>query len=93
MHQVHHSIHPRETNSNFGFNLPWWDYLLGTYKDQPADGHETMRLGLEQLRDERRADRLHWMLALPFVGDVGNYPVNRRGSAVESPTAAPPRGG
>src|SRR5215813_3533554 len=32
MHRVHHSVRSRETNSNFGFNLPWWDRLLGTYR-------------------------------------------------------------
>ena len=37
MHRVHHSIHPQETNSNFGFNQPWWDRLLGTYQAQPRD--------------------------------------------------------
>jgi sterol desaturase/sphingolipid hydroxylase (fatty acid hydroxylase superfamily) len=78
MHRVHHSARPRETNSNFGFNLPWWDYLFGTYRAQPADGHEHMMIGLEQFRDER-VERLHWMLALPFVGRLGDYPVNRRG--------------
>ena len=81
MHRVHHSVRARETNSNFGFNAPWWDYLFGTYKDQPADGHEGMTIGLEQFRDERRADRLHWMLLLPFVGRIGGYPINRRGDA------------
>ncbi|MGB8528845.1 MAG: sterol desaturase family protein, partial [Rhodoplanes sp.] len=40
MHRVHHSIVVRETNSNFGFNLPWWDRLFGTYRAQPAAGHE-----------------------------------------------------
>jgi sterol desaturase/sphingolipid hydroxylase (fatty acid hydroxylase superfamily) len=79
MHRVHHSVRPRETNSNFGFNLPWWDYLFGTYRAQPADGHEGMTIGLSQFRDERVADRLHWMLALPFVGPPGDYPVNRPG--------------
>jgi sterol desaturase/sphingolipid hydroxylase (fatty acid hydroxylase superfamily) len=81
MHRVHHSMYPRETNSNFGFNLPWWDYLLGTYRAQPAEGHETMTLGLEQFRDES-VERLDRMLALPFVGATGEYPVNRpdRGS-------------
>ena len=79
MHRVHHSVHARETNSNFGFNLPWWDYLFGTYKPQPADGHEGMTIGLEHFRDERKVERLHWMLLLPFVGRVGDYPVNRRG--------------
>jgi sterol desaturase/sphingolipid hydroxylase (fatty acid hydroxylase superfamily) len=32
MHRVHHSVERRETNSNFGFNLPWWDRLFGTYR-------------------------------------------------------------
>jgi sterol desaturase/sphingolipid hydroxylase (fatty acid hydroxylase superfamily) len=77
MHRVHHSVLPRETNSNFGFNLPWWDFLFGTYRDQPAAGHEAMTIGLNQLRDEKRTEELHWMLALPFIGDTGNYPINR----------------
>jgi sterol desaturase/sphingolipid hydroxylase (fatty acid hydroxylase superfamily) len=79
MHRVHHSVHPRETNSNFGFNLPWWDFLFGTYRAQPADGHEGMTVGLSQFRDERVTGRLHWMLLLPFIGRVGDYPINRRG--------------
>jgi sterol desaturase/sphingolipid hydroxylase (fatty acid hydroxylase superfamily) len=76
MHRVHHSVIARETNSNFGFNLPWWDYLMGTYRPQPAEGHERMEIGLSQFRDSR-ADRLHWMLLLPFVGRRGEYPINR----------------
>jgi sterol desaturase/sphingolipid hydroxylase (fatty acid hydroxylase superfamily) len=80
MHRVHHSTDPRETNSNFGFNLPWWDYLFGTYRARPAAGLDGMTIGLEQYRDARRADRLHWMLLLPFIGRTGDYPVNRRGA-------------
>ena len=49
MHRVHHSILPRETNSNYGFNLPYWDRLFGTYRAQPEAGHEGMTLGIEQL--------------------------------------------
>lgn len=79
MHRVHHSVIVPETNSNFGFNLPWWDFLLGTYQDQPAEGHTGMTVGLAQFRDPLRADRLHWMLLLPCVGRTGDYPVNRRG--------------
>jgi sterol desaturase/sphingolipid hydroxylase (fatty acid hydroxylase superfamily) len=89
MHRVHHSTDPRETNSNFGFNLPWWDYLFGTYRARPTAGLDGMAIGLEQFRDERRADRLHWMLLLPFIGRIGDYPVNRRG---ERDTAAPANG-
>jgi sterol desaturase/sphingolipid hydroxylase (fatty acid hydroxylase superfamily) len=89
MHRVHHSIDPRETNSNFGFNLPWWDFVFGTYKAQPADGHQGMTVGLEQIRDEQRADRLHWMLVLPFLGRTGDYPVNQRGPVRRGDSSRP----
>lgn len=46
MHRVHHSIYLRETNSNFGFNLSWWDRIFGTYMAQPKDGHLKMTIGL-----------------------------------------------
>ena len=80
MHRVHHSILPREADSNFGFNVPWWDRLLGTYRDQPADGHEGMSLGVGQFRSpvDQRLDR---MLLQPLRGDVGAYPIGRRGGA------------
>lgn len=69
MHRVHHSALQRETNSNYGFNLPWWDFLLGTYRDQPEAGHETMTIGLEQFRDEQQTERLDQMLLLPWSAD------------------------
>jgi len=69
MHRVHHSVIPAETNSNYGFNLPWWDYLLGTYRAQPSAGHEGMTIGVASLRDERETERLPGMLALPFRRD------------------------
>jgi len=65
MHRVHHSVRTLETNSNFGFNLPWWDRLLGTYRDQPEDGHEAMTVGLSQFQDRPRQS-LPWLLAVPF---------------------------
>jgi sterol desaturase/sphingolipid hydroxylase (fatty acid hydroxylase superfamily) len=77
MHRVHHSILLRETNSNFGFNLPWWDRLFGTYRAQPAAGHEAMTIGIEQFRDPRELG-LHRMLLQPFRGDAGRYPLGER---------------
>ena len=53
MHRVHHSVAPRETNSNYGFNLSWWDHLLGTYVAQHAKVHEGMETGIEQFRTRR----------------------------------------
>ena len=66
MHRVHHSTRPEETDSNFGFNLPWWDRLFGTYRDQPRDGHTGMTVGLEYFRD-RRAIGLYALLLQPFL--------------------------
>jgi sterol desaturase/sphingolipid hydroxylase (fatty acid hydroxylase superfamily) len=77
MHRVHHSILARETNSNFGFNLPWWDRLFGTYRAQPAAGHEAMTIGIEQFRDPRELG-LDRMLIQPFRGDPGRYPLGYR---------------
>lgn len=74
MHRVHHSVLPYETNSNFGFQLPWWDRLFGTYRGQPAGGHEGMTLGLDILRDPAQL-RLDRMLMQPFVMARDGYPI------------------
>ncbi|WP_228260735.1 sterol desaturase family protein [Marinobacter orientalis] len=65
MHRVHHSVIVRETDSNFGFNLPWWDRLFGTYRAQPEKGHLGMTIGIEDFRtvQDLRLDR---MLIQPF---------------------------
>ena len=80
MHRVHHSITVNETNSNFGFNLPWWDRLFGTYRDQPAAGHEAMTVGIEQFRDPAE-QRLERMLTQPFRDDDTRYALGRRETA------------
>ena len=66
MHRVHHSIERDETNSNFGFNLPIWDRLFGTYRAQPRAGHEAMTLGIADFRDPGECSTLPGMLAIPF---------------------------
>ncbi|MEZ6064704.1 MAG: sterol desaturase family protein [Planctomycetaceae bacterium] len=66
MHRVHHSVVRRETDSNYGFNLPWWDRLLGTYRDQPEAGHDGMTVGLDDPHDDTRCGRLDWLLTNPF---------------------------
>jgi sterol desaturase/sphingolipid hydroxylase (fatty acid hydroxylase superfamily) len=77
MHRVHHSIRSRETNSNFGFNLPWWDRMFGTYVPQPGAAHETMTIGIEQFRDARELG-LDRLLVQPFRDGTGPYPLGRR---------------
>jgi len=60
MHLVHHSSIPRETDSNYGFCLPWWDRLFRTYRHRPEAGIEGMTIGLDSFRDpgELRLDRM-----------------------------------
>ena len=76
MHRVHHSVIVRETDSNFGFNLPWWDRVFGTYRAQPEVGHQKMAIGIEQFREpgEQRLDR---MLTQPFREATKSYPLGR----------------
>lgn len=60
MHRVHHSVIVRETDSNYGFNLPWWDRLFGTYRAEPERGHLGMEIGLHEFRTVagQRVDQL-----------------------------------
>jgi sterol desaturase/sphingolipid hydroxylase (fatty acid hydroxylase superfamily) len=85
MHRVHHSVVPKETNSNFGFNMPWWDRLFGTYRAQPAAGHEAMTIGIGQFRNTRE-QWLDRMLTQPFRAAAIDYPFD----AASPGTAASP---
>ena len=76
MHRVHHSTIRWETNSNLGFNFPWWDRLFGTYRGQPAKGHFEMTIGLDQYKEPNKLT-LPWLLVLPFIGKLGKYPMTR----------------
>jgi sterol desaturase/sphingolipid hydroxylase (fatty acid hydroxylase superfamily) len=84
MHRVHHSTEDDETNSNFGFNLTWWDRLFGTYRDQPRAGHTGMTIGIRDFTDPREVDRLDGMLLLPFKGEIKDYAINRRNYSGEA---------
>ena len=64
MHRVHHSIHRREHDSNYGFALSIWDRLFGTYIAQPEAGRDAMTIGLHWQDD--CPTRLGWSLWLPF---------------------------
>jgi sterol desaturase/sphingolipid hydroxylase (fatty acid hydroxylase superfamily) len=78
MHRVHHSVYDDEANSNFGFNLPWWDRLFGTYRNQPRGGHEAMTIGIDTFREPRQVTWLPGMLIMPFIGKITRYAINRR---------------
>jgi len=78
MHRVHHSIEDDETNSNFGFSLPWWDRLFGTYREQPRAGHEGMTIGIRKFNDPAQVSWITGMFTLPFKSGMSGYTINRR---------------
>lgn len=80
MHRVHHSVKAPEANSNFGFSLPWWDRLFGTYLAQPDKSHSDMQLGVDGFTDPRQVSHLTGMLMMPFSRHAGEYAINRRWS-------------
>ena len=80
MHRVHHSVLHDESSSNFGFNVPWWDRLFGTYRALPRLGHDAMEIGVDAFRSPEDL-RLDHLLIQPFQDTPGQYPINRRRAA------------
>lgn len=50
MHRVHHSTVVSEQNTNFGFNVSWWDRMFGTYRAEPSRPHASMPIGVADWR-------------------------------------------
>jgi len=82
MYRAHHFVIIRESNSSYGFNLPWWDRLLGTHKHQPGKGREGMTIGLSDYCSLKRLT-LPWLLAPAFVGDSDPVPINLHWKSLE----------
>ncbi len=78
MHRVHHSVEDDEANSNFGFNLTWWDFLFGTYRGQPRRGHTGMVIGIRDFTQPAQVTWLPGLLLMPFKGRIDRYTINRR---------------
>ena len=78
MHRIHHSIEDDETNSNFGFNLSLWDRIFGTYREQARTSQGKMIIGIRTFRQTKECSKLPGMLAMPFVGKISDYAINRR---------------
>ena len=81
MHRIHHSMEVVETNSNFGFNLPWWDRLFGTYRERARLPQENMAIGVKGITGSDAAVKLTGLLVLPFLGAGSGYAA---GSTAES---------
>lgn len=65
MHRIHHSQDRVETDSNYGFFLPWWDRVFGTYRRDPALGQADLKVGVGSF-GSARDQWLHKLLGQPF---------------------------
>ncbi len=83
MHQVHHSTERDETDSNFGFNLPWWDRLFGTYRAAPKAGEQGMIVGLPNFRDAKERGILR-LVTQPFRNDRSAQSASMQGASVQA---------
>lgn len=77
MHRVHHSTRENETNSNFGFNISFWDRIFATYKAEPKAGHLGMTIGLDQFR-ESNWQGFSGLIYMPFSTSIKGYAINYR---------------
>jgi sterol desaturase/sphingolipid hydroxylase (fatty acid hydroxylase superfamily) len=73
MHRIHHFVEVAEANSNFGFNVPWWDRLFGTYREAARLPQERMAIGVQGLTGRAECVRLPGLLAIPFLGAGSDY--------------------
>lgn len=62
LHRIHHSVIERETNTNFGFSVIWWDKIFRTYTDTPKG---ELTLGLSEYQTDAPSG-LVWSLTVPF---------------------------
>ena len=91
LHRIHHSAWKPETNSNFSAVFPVWDLVFATFRARSRDGHERMRLGLDEVRG-RAAHRPLWLLGSLFLGRFEASPA-APGKLLPIETALPPGAG
>ena len=75
MHRIHHSIEAFEANSNFGFNLPWWDRVFGTYRAHAHLPQESMAIGVAGITGSENAIKLSGLLIIPFAEAGSGYAI------------------
>ncbi len=62
MHRIHHSTIRSECDSNYGFSVPWWDRLFGSYTDEPEMGQLQLNIGDKGVADQHMSRELGPML-------------------------------
>lgn len=67
MHAIHHSAERADRDTNFGFSIPVWDRLFGTYRSVSAVARPV--IGMREYQEDTR-QTLRWMVMLPFRSSI-----------------------
>lgn len=62
LHLVHHSDIPKETDSNYGFNLSIWDIVFKTLIIKNKDGYNNVNIGLKKHKNINKTNFLKMLL-------------------------------
>jgi len=66
LHTIHHSKIYKETNSNYGFSVPWWDKMFKTFKANGKYEQKDIRIGTVPMPVEKY-QYFPMMLIQPFI--------------------------
>ncbi|WP_137167257.1 sterol desaturase family protein [Salinimonas lutimaris] len=66
LHRIHHSQYGRETNSNYGFSVSWWDRLFNSFTHRAEQTDEQLDIGLTAYPATPANSRFVRLLMMPF---------------------------
>jgi sterol desaturase/sphingolipid hydroxylase (fatty acid hydroxylase superfamily) len=66
LHRIHHSQLAKETNSNYGFSVVWWDKLFGSYRAKADKTDNNLDIGLAEYPKSEQNASLWSLLKIPF---------------------------
>jgi sterol desaturase/sphingolipid hydroxylase (fatty acid hydroxylase superfamily) len=66
LHRIHHSQLFKESNSNYGFSVIWWDRLFGSYSASATKPDSQIDIGIKEFPDAKDNAPLISLLRMPF---------------------------
>jgi len=66
LHRIHHSQLFKESNSNYGFSVIWWDRLFGSYSAKASKPDLEIDIGIKEFPDAKDNANLLGLLIMPF---------------------------
>ncbi|WP_025564910.1 sterol desaturase family protein [Psychromonas sp. SP041] len=66
LHRIHHSQLFKESNSNYGFSVIWWDRLFGSYSAEATKPDLEIDIGITEFPAAKDNANLLGLLFMPF---------------------------